>query len=222
MPAPSLKRPRRSVVMTAVIALVIGIPTAVIAAHDFDDVPDDHLFHQDIDWLFDNNVTTGCNPSSGGNLFCPDLEVDRGQMAAFMRRLAGTFGADGSQVTGTGDPITVSSTDRVELLSVSVTPEDEATVTLDAHVQIEVETGADGQFEVVIARDSCAGDIVGAGAWRIQQDTGALPSNTISVTGFDVVSADSTYHLCAEKGAPGSLDGTALRRGLTATWAPTS
>lgn len=221
MPPSKGKRPRRSVLISAVLALVLGVPAAVYAAHQFDDVPDDHLFHEDIDWLFSNRVTVGCNPSSGGNLYCPDMEVDRGQMAAFMRRLAGTFGSDGSQITDTSDPVTVDSETRVELLSVDVAPKDEVEVTLDGHVEIQSSTGGDANFEVVIARDSCSGQVVGSGTWVARQDVGSDPANTISITGFDTVTAATSYHLCAEKGAAASLDGTAQRRGLNATWAPT-
>ncbi|HEX2153447.1 MAG TPA: S8 family serine peptidase [Acidimicrobiia bacterium] len=51
----------------------------------FDDVPDDHLFHQEITWLAEQGITRGCNPPAN-DLFCPDDSVTRGQMAAFLNR----------------------------------------------------------------------------------------------------------------------------------------
>lgn len=70
-----------------IVALVVAAPTAVWASHQFVDVPDSHVFHDDIAWLADNGVTLGCNPPDNDR-FCPDEEVTRGEMAAFMRRLA--------------------------------------------------------------------------------------------------------------------------------------
>ena len=66
---------------------LLAIPVAVSAAHRFDDVPDTNVFHDDISWLADNGITLGCNPPANNN-FCPESNVTRQQMAAFMRRLA--------------------------------------------------------------------------------------------------------------------------------------
>ena len=66
---------------------VMVVPVAVGASHQFKDVPNDNIFHEDIAWLADNNVTKGCNPPAN-DMFCPDDEVTRQQMAAFMKRLA--------------------------------------------------------------------------------------------------------------------------------------
>ncbi|MPZ53975.1 MAG: hypothetical protein GEU79_14795 [Acidimicrobiia bacterium] len=51
----------------------------------FDDVPCDHLFWGDVDWLAEKQITIGCNPPVN-SLFCPDDSVSRGQMAAFLTR----------------------------------------------------------------------------------------------------------------------------------------
>lgn len=217
-------RPRRfsRVSITTVIALVLttGVSTAVIAAHNFTDVPDSNTFHEDIEWLAENKVTIGCNPPDNTQ-FCPDDNVTREQMSAFMRRLSQTFGAVGEQVTGFSSPIDVTETTYTELLTVDVTPKAEATVLLNAHANIEVAAGEEGRFEVIIARDSCTGTIVGSGTWRVHQDETAFPTTTLSITGTDTVEENTTYALCAAKDAPGSLDGRVLRRGLTANWAPT-
>lgn len=54
--------------------------------HDgpFWDVLPNHLFATSIEWMATTAITSGC--SSDGGYFCPDLIVDRGQMAAFLRR----------------------------------------------------------------------------------------------------------------------------------------
>jgi hypothetical protein len=75
---------------TLIAVLVVGtllVPVAVFASHSFNDVPDDHTFHDAIAWMKDNGVTVGCNPPSNTN-YCPEDNVTRAQMAAFMRRLA--------------------------------------------------------------------------------------------------------------------------------------
>ena len=70
----------------AVLAVVL-IPVAAVASHQFTDVPDSNIFHDDIAWMADNNVTKGCNPPANDK-YCPGTTVTREQMAAFMHRLA--------------------------------------------------------------------------------------------------------------------------------------
>ncbi len=61
-------------------------PAAAYASHTFTDVPDTNIFHNDIQWMADNDITAGCG--GGGTLYCPTDNVTRQQMSAFMRRLA--------------------------------------------------------------------------------------------------------------------------------------
>lgn len=51
----------------------------------FTDVPEDHLFFMEIEWLAAEDITRGCNPPAN-TMFCPDGSVTRGQMAAFLFR----------------------------------------------------------------------------------------------------------------------------------------
>jgi len=51
----------------------------------FTDVPEDHLFHGEILWLAQHDITRGCNPPANDQ-FCPDDSITRGQMAAFIVR----------------------------------------------------------------------------------------------------------------------------------------
>ncbi|MPZ51679.1 MAG: ExeM/NucH family extracellular endonuclease [Acidimicrobiia bacterium] len=75
-------------------------PTTVPGSHPgFDDVPDDHLFHDDIQWLAEEGITIGCNPPAN-TLFCPADRVTRGQMAAFLNR---TFGLAETDTDHFGD-----------------------------------------------------------------------------------------------------------------------
>jgi hypothetical protein len=69
------------------VTLALAISGVAVAAHEFNDVPDSHLFHEDIRWLADNDITRGCNPPAN-DMFCPQDSVTRGQMAAFLHRFA--------------------------------------------------------------------------------------------------------------------------------------
>jgi hypothetical protein len=85
-----------------VISLVVGallVPVAVFASHQFNDVPDSHIFHTGISWMKDNNITVGCNPPANTN-YCPDDNVTRGQMATFMKRLAENNVVDAATLDG--------------------------------------------------------------------------------------------------------------------------
>lgn len=81
---------RRLLILLAVVALgaAMLLPVAAIGADGpFDDVPADHTFATEVEWLADLGITKGCNPADGNTKFCPDNAVKRGQMAAFMYRL---------------------------------------------------------------------------------------------------------------------------------------
>lgn len=79
-----MKRAWTKYALAAVVTAMIVAPTAAIAGHNFSDVPSTHLFHGDIEWMLDNGITSGC----GGTRYCPESNVTRGQMSAFMKRLA--------------------------------------------------------------------------------------------------------------------------------------
>ncbi|MEA2002414.1 MAG: hypothetical protein U9N84_11110 [Actinomycetota bacterium] len=70
-----------------VVAVLMLIPAAALGAGVFNDVPAGHTFEADIEWLASVDVTRGCNPPAN-DLYCPDDAVTRGQMAAFLHRLA--------------------------------------------------------------------------------------------------------------------------------------
>jgi hypothetical protein len=84
-----------------VISLVVGallVPVAVFASHQFNDVPDSHIFHTGITWMKDNNITVGCN--AAGTNYCPEDNVTRGEMATFMKRLAENNVVDAATLDG--------------------------------------------------------------------------------------------------------------------------
>lgn len=207
------KRWARTALVVVVTALIVA-PLTAIASHSFGDVPDGNTFHSDIAWLADNDVTRGCNPPDN-TLFCPDDNVTREQMSAFMRRLAQTFGAVGDDASNN---VGITSNDAVELLSVTVTPKAGARVVLNAHVTLAKSVAGEGLYPVQIRRGSCTGTAVAMAAWGA--DGGTFEAGTVSLTGLDTVSSNTTYKLCANTflTAP---DANASLRGMTATWQPT-
>lgn len=80
-------------IVSALVGVVVATPIAVYASHSFNDVSTTNTFHADIEWLKQSGVTRGCNPPDNTE-FCPDDQVTREQMAAFMRRFAQYMGAE--------------------------------------------------------------------------------------------------------------------------------
>ena len=72
-------------VALATVAVLVPSPAEGIAVvgHFVDD--NGHTFEADIDAIAEVGITKGCNPPANSN-YCPSLNVDRGVMAAFIRR----------------------------------------------------------------------------------------------------------------------------------------
>ncbi len=84
MAVSDLFRSRRIRVVAFVIILAgIAVPSWA-AISRFDDVPDSNTFVNDIEWIADAGITNGC----GTDVYCPDRDVTRAQMAGFLHRLA--------------------------------------------------------------------------------------------------------------------------------------
>lgn len=75
------------------IAMTVFAPVAVIAAGGHFNDDEDSIFEDHINWMADAEITLGCNPPTNDR-YCPDDNVTRGEMAAFMRRLAQYLGAE--------------------------------------------------------------------------------------------------------------------------------
>lgn len=97
-------RKRKFVTLSVALAAVLAIGGVAIAANGFTDVPEGHIFHDDIQWMADNDITRGCNPPANTN-YCPEDNVTRGQMAAFMHRFANHIeGLAGEGIRGPEGP----------------------------------------------------------------------------------------------------------------------
>lgn len=99
----TIRVPRRwaHVVLAVVLTTLVVAPITAIAAGRFVDVPDSHTFVRDIEWLAETGVTRGCNPQQDNTRFCPDDTVTRGEMAAFLHRLADNRVVDAGALGGT-------------------------------------------------------------------------------------------------------------------------
>lgn len=77
---------RRGIKIALIMAIVMAVlaPVAAVAAGGTFTDDDTSIFEADIEWMAANGITSGC----GGTNYCPEDNVTRGQMAAFMKRLA--------------------------------------------------------------------------------------------------------------------------------------
>ena len=200
------KEGRWMIIALAALAINLVLATAVIAGHRFGDVPNTNIFHGDITWLAENDITRGCNPPAN-TLFCPKDTVTREQMAAFMRRNAQAYGtaafAEVESVTLGGVP------SNVEVATVTVKPKAGADVILNTSVAFG---GADAATVWLSIREgSCSGAQLAFADTR--KETG---TESISLTAHASVSAPTTFKVCA--GA--SPSASAAYRVLTAFWVP--
>ena len=92
---------RLKIVTSVLVAIALLVPATAWASHQFTDVSDDNVFHEDIDAIADAGVTIGCNPPENTQ-YCPDENVTREQMAAFMNRL-GALGDDKEPVVNAAE-----------------------------------------------------------------------------------------------------------------------
>lgn len=83
-------RSMRRLTVVGIAALMLAVPVAVSAVHDFTDVPTSNTFHTSISRLVGAGITGGC----GSGKYCPNSAVTRGQMAAFLNRGLGRMGSD--------------------------------------------------------------------------------------------------------------------------------
>ena len=86
----SLLRRHRRLAVVGVAALMLALPVAVSASHQFSDVPTSSTYHTTISRLVGAGLTGGC----GGGKYCPNDPVTRGQMAAFLNRGLGRGAQD--------------------------------------------------------------------------------------------------------------------------------
>lgn len=80
---------------------------------------DDSIFESDIEWMFANGYTKGCNPPANDK-YCPNNFVTRGQMAAFLTRALGLTDQSGEN-TFTDDDTSIFEADIEKLAFAGIT-----------------------------------------------------------------------------------------------------
>ena len=202
------------VAMVVTVTALIVAPLTAIASHTFTDVSDSNTFHADIDWLASAGITKGCNPPTNDQ-YCPNDDVTRGQMAAFMKRFNDYVTAQlgSNAVTArTGDEADIPMVGLPSYTEVStvniVAPSTGAVV---VHYSVSGQgTGADVSYR--------AGISVGSDCSAVDFDTHVYGSlvglgwDTASGSAtFAVSSGTNSYTLCAHtNGSPGQIDGSSL------------
>jgi hypothetical protein len=84
-------RSRRIFSGLAVGLVLASMPMLLVASHEpFTDVSDTYLFHQEIGDLYNARIVTGTSATT----YSPSLDVQRGQMAAFIHRSIGRTAAE--------------------------------------------------------------------------------------------------------------------------------
>ena len=81
---------RRQVVLAGLVGVLAACATLasispVSGVAGFGDVPEGRFYTEAVQWMVDNDITTGTSPTC----FSPDDAVTRGQAAAFMWRMEG-------------------------------------------------------------------------------------------------------------------------------------
>jgi len=83
IPSFRLRKTRRGLLALALVIALAAAPAIAMAVISFNDVPTSNPFYNDIQAIAAAGVTGGC----GGGNYCPDRDVTRAEMAAFMNRL---------------------------------------------------------------------------------------------------------------------------------------
>lgn len=186
----------RSITIAAlvIVSMLAGAGVAV-ASHQFGDVPNSNPFHDQIDFLAERGVTLGC----GGGNFCPNANVTRQEMAAFLERSARAL-----------SPVVLASTETVPSLTGNICETETHTAPFD---QIAVLDASAYVFD-----SNAAGRVkakptvsVDGGSYFPVSDTFFM---TESVADGESASTNSTGHYNLQAGrtyqfAVGSLTGTA-------------
>lgn len=81
----------RMALSVVALAALLAVPIGVFASHSFTDVPDSNTFHTQIGRVKGAGITAGCTATT----YCPNANVTRGQMAAFLARTGGRVGFSG-------------------------------------------------------------------------------------------------------------------------------
>ncbi|MFP3913535.1 MAG: allene oxide cyclase barrel-like domain-containing protein [Actinomycetota bacterium] len=171
---------RRAALVVVAALLVVTAPATLMAADDFVDVEQSDTFHDDISWMADNGITFGCNPPENTE-YCPEREVTRGEMAAFLRRLATNEVVQAAPTSPREDVEVFITPDGKEQTHLSLTGEEGL---VDGNARVEHGRLVDGEgnevgtvvsrFHYIDVRDAEAGDFLFYLDCTIRLDDGSI------------------------------------------------
>lgn len=204
-------RRKRALIVGVALAALLTVPAVGYAAHKFTDVPDSNVFHDDIAWLADAEVTKGCNPPANTE-FCPSDNVTREQMAAFMRRFASYLDAEDGTPAEADNATTVGGLTPDEIaqgFGDTVTAGAVATLDFQQNVeleQIKIDAPSDG-YALVIGSASVLANVDSTSLFWLQLDNETCNNN---------VSWTTSIGFAYESTASGARGATTSMQGIVA------
>jgi hypothetical protein len=178
------RRGVRMALSVVALAALLAVPIGVFASHSFTDVPNSNTFHTQIGRVKGAGITTGCSPTT----YCPNDEVTRGQMAAFLARTGGRGSSAGLDDL-TGIAISNDQSSPTVMTTVSIKAGDVtggyAVVQLSGSVTAYT-TSATGLPSYVIAYIREQGTTAALSSWGFAQ-VDALAGGFIGVATADLV-----------------------------------
>ncbi len=234
-------------VVAAIVTVLFIVPVAAVAATSlFEDVPDNSIFVNSINWMKTSGVTKGCNPPENTR-YCPDGNVTREQMAAFMQRLAknrvvdaGTLegftaaelkGGSGSIAAGAGgkygssdDPTLLYEDTITELGALSIAvPANGGVVNIDTSVMLDTEAPQTSSYVAVwLTWDKTCSSTDPSVAGATADLDNAWFANVPMNSGISASAGNHTIRLCAAAyHTIGSVTWVDAAR-ISAVWVPTA
>lgn len=167
---------RVGLIVVALLFIAVLAPVAVYAAGGTFTDDDTSVFEADIEWMASTGITFGCNPPANDN-YCPDKSVTRGQMAAFMHRLADNQVVDAGKLGGE-EPAYYESI--LWASDVEFGPETDTLVTGGITMaELTVDAPYDGYLAINSSASIYDSDSDVQSLWWIQVDnTSCFPNNT--------------------------------------------
>ena len=184
----ALRRRSSKIMVALVAALAIGVPVAW-ASDVFADVPSTNPFHDNISAIKGAGVTQGC----GGGNYCPEDNVTRQAMAAFMHRGFGRIAISRTELVGTVPYGATTYTD-VARVQVNVGGTGSATqyVKVDANLNVYQAHECQCRFHLRI-RDDTTGQVAVGGLYQTIETNQDHSFTALGV--FDATPGPHTYTL---------------------------
>jgi hypothetical protein len=186
---------RRSSLVAMLVVGAILVPLGVFASHQFNDVPDSHIFHTGISWMKDHNITVGCNPPANTN-YCPDENVTRGEMATFMKRLAENNVVDAATLDGldstelvranttAGPSVNIGTSGSADVAPTTITVPSTGLLVMTSTLELDLGNGSgDAAATLQFVRDATAVGPIWSHQWLVTRELNTTTVHYTEVVG---------------------------------------